>query len=144
MKISQEQFGQLLGRTKGNVSAWEKGRHEPSYEQLRQISKRSGVPLPGIVLPPTPESPEVERMIMAFGWLTEDQKTAMLADLESKAETNKAISRQLGPRWDFKPDAAVARTIKPAPKAPPAKKHKKAGHDGGRPPSAPLDDYPED
>jgi len=92
-----------------------------------------------------PESPEISRLIVAFGWLTDDQKKSMLADLESKAETNKTISRQLGPRWEIKADADVAKIIKPAPKSPPERKHKRAGHgEGGRPPSAPLDDIPED
>jgi transcriptional regulator with XRE-family HTH domain len=45
-KLTQEQLGEKLGMTKGNVSAWENGRHEPSYAQLQQISEISGEPLP--------------------------------------------------------------------------------------------------
>lgn len=49
-KLTQEQLGAPLGVGKGNVSAWEKGRHEPSYEQLVRISKITHYPepLPGM------------------------------------------------------------------------------------------------
>jgi transcriptional regulator with XRE-family HTH domain len=47
-KLTQEQLGERLGMTKGNVSAWENGRHEPSYAQLQQISEISGMPLPSM------------------------------------------------------------------------------------------------
>lgn len=43
---SQEEFGQLFGRTKGNVSAWETGRHEPAYAVLDKMSAETRVPLP--------------------------------------------------------------------------------------------------
>lgn len=43
---SQEALGDLLGKTKGNVSAWENGRHEPSFKQVLQISAITGYPLP--------------------------------------------------------------------------------------------------
>jgi len=48
--FTQTQLGDPLGVGKGNVSAWEKGRHEPSFEQLVQISKITGYtePLPGL------------------------------------------------------------------------------------------------
>lgn len=32
--------------TKGNVSAWENGRHEPSWSQILKINELSGFPLP--------------------------------------------------------------------------------------------------
>jgi len=51
LKQNQDEFGKLYGCTKGNVSLWENGLHEPSYAALADMSKRSGVPLPGILLP---------------------------------------------------------------------------------------------
>lgn len=44
--LSQEALGERLGRTKGNVSGWENGRHQPSFEQLIQISRETKHPLP--------------------------------------------------------------------------------------------------
>lgn len=45
-KLTQEQLGEALGVTKSNVSAWENGRHEPSFAQLKVIAELTGVPLP--------------------------------------------------------------------------------------------------
>ena len=45
-KMTQEQFGDALGRTKGNVSSWEKGAHEPSWSLMLQISDLTNQPLP--------------------------------------------------------------------------------------------------
>lgn len=38
-KFTQEQLGEALGVTKGNVSAWENGRHEPSLSQIKKIGQ---------------------------------------------------------------------------------------------------------
>ena len=43
--ISQETMGALYDCTKGNVSGWENGRHEPPFHILKDLSIRSGVPL---------------------------------------------------------------------------------------------------
>lgn len=40
--MSGEKLGELLGRTKGNVSGWERGDHSPSFEQVVAISKATG------------------------------------------------------------------------------------------------------
>ncbi|MBB5462909.1 XRE family transcriptional regulator [Paraburkholderia sp. Cpub6] len=44
--LTQEQLGEKLGVTKGNVSAWENGRHEPSYAQIQEISVVTRCPMP--------------------------------------------------------------------------------------------------
>jgi SOS-response transcriptional repressor LexA len=46
--LTQGQLGEKLGLTKGNVSAWETGKHAPSYEQMLKICKISGIPLPAV------------------------------------------------------------------------------------------------
>lgn len=46
LDMKQPKFAEFMGCTKGNVSAWEKGRHQPSYLQLLKMSEISGVPLP--------------------------------------------------------------------------------------------------
>jgi phage repressor protein C with HTH and peptisase S24 domain len=47
-KLSLE-LGTERGHTKGNISHWELGKHQPSIEQLRAISKITGVALPADV-----------------------------------------------------------------------------------------------
>lgn len=44
--LTQEQLAERLGLTKGNISAWENGRHEASFAQLSAISELSGLKLP--------------------------------------------------------------------------------------------------
>lgn len=46
LELSQEKLGEQMGCTKQNVSSWERGVHHPSYAQLRELSDRSGVPMP--------------------------------------------------------------------------------------------------
>lgn len=46
MGITQLQLSEKMSCTKGNVSAWENGRHQPSYSQMLWLSSNSGVPLP--------------------------------------------------------------------------------------------------
>lgn len=52
-KLTQEQLGELVGRTKANVGHWETGKHAPSYEMLKQIASKTGYPMIG-------EQPNVE------------------------------------------------------------------------------------
>lgn len=54
--ITQTQLGDMLNVTKGNVSAWETNKHEPSYAQMVEIAKaaRFVVPLPGFPAPAWP------------------------------------------------------------------------------------------
>lgn len=46
MGLIQEDFAYKFNCTKGNVSAWEQGRHEPAFAVLCAISAESNVPLP--------------------------------------------------------------------------------------------------
>ncbi|WP_454763327.1 helix-turn-helix domain-containing protein [Cupriavidus campinensis] len=43
--LTQEQLAEKLGLTKGNISAWENGRHEASFAQLAAIAQLSGLPI---------------------------------------------------------------------------------------------------
>lgn len=58
LQMTQEAFAETLGYTKSNVSSWEKGRYEPPYQILREISKMSGIPLP---------HDEVAKMLISMG-----------------------------------------------------------------------------
>lgn len=44
--MTQTDLGDALGVTKGNVSAWENGRHEPSYTQMLKIAELTKSSLP--------------------------------------------------------------------------------------------------
>lgn len=44
--MTQTELGDALGVTKGNVSAWENGRHEPSYSQMLRIAELTKAQLP--------------------------------------------------------------------------------------------------
>lgn len=44
--LTQEEPGDKLGLTKGNLSAWENGRHEPGFRQIIKIGKITQYPLP--------------------------------------------------------------------------------------------------
>jgi len=50
--LTLEKFGEAVGRTKANVHGWEKGLHEPSYNQVVQIAELAKMPppLPAAVL----------------------------------------------------------------------------------------------
>lgn len=39
---TQEQLGDVLGVTKGNVSGWENGRHQPGWPQMLKIEEATG------------------------------------------------------------------------------------------------------
>lgn len=52
-KLTQERLAECMGLTKGNISAWENGRHEASHEQLIKLASITGFPepLPGLDFP---------------------------------------------------------------------------------------------
>lgn len=43
-KLTQEQLGEALGVTKGNISAWENGHHDASLEQLNKVAEITKYP----------------------------------------------------------------------------------------------------
>lgn len=61
--LTQEQLGERLGVTKGNVSAWENGRHEPSYAQIQEMAVLSNLPLPDTESAATPSAPVLGKPI---------------------------------------------------------------------------------
>lgn len=112
-KLTQDAVGELLGRTKGNISGWERGHHRPSFQQMEIISTATGYPLPtkgANAQPPivateprdTDAPPEFvsfnERRVSDSQWcllqaaeliLTDEQKATLLLqarELEARAE----------------------------------------------------------
>lgn len=55
--MTQEKLADALGVTKGNVSAWENGRHEPSLDQIKRIRDETGYadPFQEAFAPPPPK-----------------------------------------------------------------------------------------
>lgn len=43
-KLTQDKLGERLGKSKGNISQWESGAHEPSYRDLIKIINITGYP----------------------------------------------------------------------------------------------------
>lgn len=80
---TQVQMGDALGLTKGNVSAWEKGRHEPSYRQILKIRELTGVttlPL-GAAMEGETSSPEAKMFAFYFDQLSADRRMKALPAL---------------------------------------------------------------
>lgn len=46
-KLTQEQLGERLSLTKGNISGWENGRHQPSFDQVQRIAEITGYTMLG-------------------------------------------------------------------------------------------------
>lgn len=125
----------------------------PRDETIEPIAKYFGItlgqlrgyePLGAKLPPPTPalESPEVSRLIKAFGWLLADEKVEFLKELEAKAKGNMVISKELGPRWTTATDDRLReKNIHPAPQIVPRKRnHRQSEKAQGRPPDAALPD----
>ena len=52
-KLTQDRLGEYLGKSKGNISQWESGAHEPSYRDLIKIIHKTKKPeLPPGITPP--------------------------------------------------------------------------------------------
>lgn len=92
-RLTQDQLGDKLGFTKGNVSGWEVGRHEPSYGTLIKIIEVTGfsTPLPGL------DSPIVVKTKWPFRKISEEKIESLdpldLAEVEGVVV---AAAAQLG------------------------------------------------
>jgi phage repressor protein C with HTH and peptisase S24 domain/transcriptional regulator with XRE-family HTH domain len=71
MGLTQQEFADRFSCTKGNVSAWENGRHEPAYALLDVMANASGVPLPQVKHPDIKHNLKelrVAEALTANGW----------------------------------------------------------------------------
>lgn len=71
-------------------------------------------------------APDVERLIRAFSWLTSEQQKQLLEGLEADAATNKAIAKQLGPKFEFAKDEKVLAGLKRSGDFPPGTRRRAA------------------
>lgn len=74
-EMTQTELGDALGVTKGNISAWENGRHEPSYSQMLKIAELTKSQLPMAPSPGDWPFPRVPKE--SFDGLTPGQKEAI-------------------------------------------------------------------
>lgn len=139
VEYGQTAIARSLEVSKQTVDQW-MGKGRPAPESIFRIADRwkvdarwlateEGQMLP--VKPPTPlaepsdpSSPEVTRLIKAFAWLMDDERNHLLRDLEAKAATNKAIAKQLGPRFKVASDATMLEVLKRGGDFPPGSKKK--------------------
>jgi len=78
--LTQTELGEKLGRTKGNISAWEKDAHEPSFTQILEIARLINwdPPPPGLGKPQKIQTnltaePAQEKALWPFPSIPEDQ-----------------------------------------------------------------------
>ncbi len=74
------------------------------------------------------EDPRAKRIAALFYWLTEEEKESFLRDIQSRADGNKAIAKQMVGKLAPSSDERVSKHIKPAGKSK-AKTKSKAGRD---------------
>jgi transcriptional regulator with XRE-family HTH domain len=98
--LTQEQIGESLGVTKGNVSGWENGRHEPSIVQLLKIRDLCRFPLPEEITGPGAISPEVLDLATQIAALSDVAKKSLLRqiELEKRALESDGSARSLNSR----------------------------------------------
>lgn len=70
---TQTELGDAIGRTKANVGHWETGKHSPSIDQIAQISKLTGYPLPSmgatIAVANTEPGPDLRGKVPLISWV---------------------------------------------------------------------------
>lgn len=122
-----------LGISKQTVHQWmDKGR--PTPENIFLIADKWALSPRWVALEEGPvksekpavaqiESPEITRLILAFGWLTKKQKKTRLAELEADALTNKTFAKELGAvDFEFKSDQEMLDHLLRGGDFPPGKK----------------------
>lgn len=124
LALTLEAFGEAFGRTKANVHAWEKGLHEPSFALLVAISKASGVPLPGMLVPGGDGGAPTDRTVSEAQW--EFLQAAEVIMSEERRRDLVRQHREMTKRFQDSLVPAQARTAKPEPKKQLDNRHKRA------------------
>lgn len=70
------------------------------------------------------DSPQITRLIKAFAWLMDDEQEKLLRELEAKATANKAIAKQMGPRFSYATDETMLALLRRGGDFPPGSKKK--------------------
>ena len=145
------ELAKVAGVSKGLVSQWLSGqRLSMGYEAAHKINRKYGYSANWLMKGDGPkmaggkveehsaerppfqiESPEITRLILAFGWLTKAQKKDRLAELEADALTNKTFAKELGVDFEFKTDREILDHLIKGGDFPPGQK--KTSKKGSRP-----------
>lgn len=123
------EIAQAAGATTSSYQAWERGEYWPKGGKRKKLADLMGwseIELDHGPQLNSSDSPEVTRLILAFGWLMEEEKANLLAELEAKATVNKTIAKQLGPRFSIASDATYLEVLKKGGDFPPGSKPKKS------------------
>ncbi len=75
MGKTQTELGDIVNVGKANVSHWEKGTHQPSFDTIVAIAAASGMPLPipdGIKIPPSSFSSKAWDIAKAIDSIKDD------------------------------------------------------------------------
>lgn len=121
--LSQEQLAAEVGVKYQSVQEWEReGGTAPSRKRQQKVADALGVTIHELMTglkppeskptsdeeaPQKIESAEIDRLIRAYAWLSEEEQAELLKDLESKAVTNKAFMKQMKNRLRLKTDAEM-------------------------------------
>lgn len=88
-KLTQEQLGERLGVTKGNISGWENGRHSPGFKQVLKIEEITGWQFEADAPDaPAPDIPLADALAVI-------DKCAQRASSQARAELQKAFDLYL-------------------------------------------------
>lgn len=112
LKLTQEGMAFDYNCTKGNVSGWEKGRHEPPIATLIDLSKRSGVDLPGVINHLQSHSERAKVSRWPFSKFTQEQYESLKP--EAKKYIDDWVADRIADSKPALPDKKISTTKKVA------------------------------
>jgi transcriptional regulator with XRE-family HTH domain len=117
--LSKSALAKACGATYQAVQKWESGATAPKRARLSAVAIALGVSPQELAhgAPTTSQNaPKGDCRLTKIGtyweWLTEEQKTTLINDLQSMAVANRAIAKELGGRFSTAKDSRVAAALK--------------------------------
>lgn len=150
--MTQEGLAAKVGVAYQSVQEWERERGTaPSRKRQKAVAEALGVSVDHLITgeaataaKATTDSPEIERLIRAFSWLTDQQKGNLLSRLEAAAATNKTIAREVGPRFEFEAEDATRDRLIRSGDFPPGSRKRTSKNRPKREPGTAMDDFLDD
>lgn len=112
-EMSQDVLAEHLGKTRGNISAWENGRHEPSFAQILEIAKLTGhkIPIPGLEngkrIVPANENTNIETGEIPY-WSAKGSCGGGILNYEDFPAGSLVKEASFFKRYQLKPEHAIA------------------------------------